>query len=184
MELSQIFEFHEIMEKNNLIMTYEGEFNQDITKSVLSMTERNLTNDNVDAGVKKKVYNIMVEALQNICKHQYVDEFDRKSAIFLVGENTESYFVVSGNSIAVDKINLVKDKLDLINSKNKEELKQLYKEARLSSTVSDVGGAGLGFIDMARKSEHKLEYQFDKISDDIHYFSLLTKISKNASNES
>jgi hypothetical protein len=48
---------------------------------------------------------------------------------------------------------------------------------RLASTISEVGGAGLGFIDMARKSENKLSYSFDKINDRISFFTLMTMVS-------
>ncbi len=181
MELKYVYEFHQVMNENNLIMIYEGEFNQDITKSVLSMTERNLTNDGVEPGVRKKIYNVMVEALQNICKHQHVDGIDYKTAIFMVGETKDDYMVISGNPIVNKNVEGVKAKLDLVNSKDKDGLKQLFKELRLNSTVSEVGGAGLGFVDMARKSENKLHYQFDNLTENVSYFTLFTKISKLAS---
>jgi Family of unknown function (DUF6272) len=185
MEVPSIHEFHLLMEQHNLIMAYEGDFSQEITKSVLAMAERNLNSDQVDAGVKKKVYNVMVETLQNICKHQHVEDEAFKSAIFVVGETEHDFIVISSNPIEVQHIPTVKSKIDLINSKDKEGLKQLFKELRLASTVSEVGGAGLGFVDMARKSENKLKYQFGKVSTEpISYFTLLSTISKTPSKES
>ena len=50
-------EFYQLMKKNKVIMMYEGEFSQDITKSFLSMTEANLQTSNVSETVTKKVYN-------------------------------------------------------------------------------------------------------------------------------
>jgi hypothetical protein len=42
---------------------------------------------------------------------------------------------------------------------------------------SDTGGAGLGLIDMARKSGEKIDYSFDNI-DEIHcFYSLQIKIT-------
>ena len=185
MEASSIHEFHLLMEQNNLIMAYEGDFSQEITKSVLAMVERNLNNEQVDASVKKKVYNVMVETLQNICKHQHVEDEKSKNAIFLVGETEGDFIIISSNPIEVEHIPSVQSKIDLINSKDKDGLKQLFKELRLASALSKVGGAGLGFIDMARKSENKLKYQFGKITDEpISYFTLLSTISKTPSKES
>jgi hypothetical protein len=62
---------------------------------------------------------------------------------------------------------------------NADELKDLYKQARLNSRISDVGGAGLGFIDVARKTENKLDFGFYDIdSANYKYFTLKTQINK------
>ncbi len=87
--------------------------------------------------------------------------------------------MVTGNFIRNDKISLVKDKIDFINTLNKEELKEHYKTARLNSVISDVGGAGLGFIDMVRKSGNKLDYKFYETDADFSFFVLNSKISNN-----
>jgi predicted O-methyltransferase YrrM len=74
---------------------------------------------------------------------------------------------------------MVKDRIDQVNSLNAEELKALYKQARLNSRISEVGGAGLGFIDVARKTENKLEFAFFDIdSENYKYFTLKTQINK------
>lgn len=168
---------HKKMKEHNISLIYAGDFNQEIAKSVLSMTEKNFDSEGVDSSVKKKVFNIMVEALQNICKHQQTDINDENTTpIFIVGNDEEGVIVISGNPILNSKIQLVKDKIDKVNSLDKEGLKQFYKEARLNSTISEVGGAGLGFIDMARKSENKLDYSFEYINDSISFFILKSKV--------
>ncbi len=177
-DLNRIVDFHKLMDVKNVVLIYEGEFNQEITKGVLSMSEQNFSGDVVAMNVKKKVFNVMVEALQNICKHQYVDNALPKKAIFIIGENESDIFVMTGNAIKESAIDILKQKLDLINSLDKEGLKALYKDLRVKATISDVGGAGLGFVDMARKSENKLDYKIEPLNDGIHYFSLICKISK------
>ena len=57
---------HQMMLKNNVILVYEGEFTQEITKSVLAMAERNMDSVGEESGIKRKVFNVMVECLQNI----------------------------------------------------------------------------------------------------------------------
>jgi hypothetical protein len=65
--------------------------------------------------------------------------------------------------------------LDEINSLDKDGLKSLYKEIiKSSSGLTDKGGAGLGFVDMARKSGQKLVYKFQDIDDQTSFFSLKT----------
>ena len=52
------------------------------------------------------------------------------------------------------------------------------KEIIKNTNLSDKGGAGLGFVDMARKSGQKLEYGFRDLDQDYAFFSLLTKIAR------
>ncbi len=185
--IKSVFDFYDIMDRNNLIMVYEGYFNQEITKSVLAMTERNFDSEGVDASVKKKIFNVMVEALQNICKHQDAakDADGETSSIFMIGYDEVNfiYTVISGNLINNDRIPGLKKKIDDINVLDKDGLKDLYKKARLASTISNVGGAGLGFIDMARKSGRKLEYSFDFVTPEVSFYTLAVRISSKKEEE-
>ena len=45
----------------------------------------------------------------------------------------------------------LKDKITQVNSLDKDGLKSLYKDVIKGGELSSKGGAGLGFIDMARK---------------------------------
>lgn len=179
--LSTLFDFYREMGKHNLQMIFEGEFNQDVTKYVLNVTEKSFDLEGIDSSVKKKVFNVMIESLQNICKHQYSamhkNSPDFLPAIFMIGMKDMDYFIITGNLVANEAVPGLKEKIDSINSQDKEGLKQLYKEARLRSKISDVGGAGLGLIDMARKSGNKLVYRFDPADQAVSFFSLMTNIS-------
>lgn len=176
-----IYNMFKLMLDNRLIIIYQGLFDQDIIKSMVSMTEKKLIQDNVDEGLRKKLFNIMVEGLQNICKHQLKSESRDHHPFLMVGEGEGCFHMSTGNLIANDKTAVIENKLNKINSLNKEELKEFYKQARLKSVISDVGGAGLGFIDMARKSGNKLEHKFYEVNDSHSFFILYTKIS-NSSN--
>lgn len=180
-DISFLHEFYDLMCENNITMIYEGEFSQDITKSVLSMTENSFNINNIDEAVKKKVYNIMMEALQNICKHEFkgtLDGLPNSESLFMISLSENDYKIITGNAIDEKIIPIVKEKIDQVNSLDADGLKQLYKEARLNSTISEVGGAGLGFIDIARKSGNKISYHFYPLQDNIHYFTQMVTITK------
>jgi hypothetical protein len=179
--IRELHDLYKNMLDQDLQMIYEGEFTQEITKTVLSLTEKSLERDGVESTVKKKVFHVMVEGLQNICKHQYgaLDKTDANfaPAIFMVGRKSDHFIVVTGNLIGQKSVEPLQRKIDQINSLDADGLKALYKEARLQSTISDVGGAGLGLIDIARKSKNQLVYRFDPINDNVSFFSLMTQIS-------
>jgi hypothetical protein len=179
--MKYIYELHKTMLAKNLILVYEGEFTQEITKSVLSMAERNMDSMGEESSIKRKVFNVMVECLQNIVKHG--EDFNplnekKQTAIFMIGKLDDEYVITSGNPVKNDVVGILTEKLDQINSLDKEGLKALYKDIIKSTEISEKGGAGLGFVDMARKSGQKLEYDFTKINDEHSFFSLKTTISR------
>jgi hypothetical protein len=176
MESINIYGLFTSMMHQNITTIYHGNFDQDMIKSVLGMTERKLKQEKVDESIKKKLFNIMIEGLQNIAKHQLeVDHYHHP--FLMIAHDPDNYHVVTGNFIANDKIETLKGKIDKINSLSREELKEYYKEARLSSVISSVGGAGLGFIDMARKSGNKLNYNFYEMNNEHSLFILQNTIS-------
>lgn len=177
------YQLHNIMRENDLILAYEGEFTQEITKSVLLMTEKNMDSTGEEGNIKRRVFKVMVECLQNIVKHseESKDSFQDEhlsNAVFMIGKQDNSYYLTSGNYIQNDNIEIVKKKLEQVNGLDKDGLKVLYKDTIKNTEISKKGGAGLGFIDMARKSGNKLEYDFLKENDEVSFFVLKTKISR------
>lgn len=180
--MKYIYDMHQMMLSNNIILVYEGEFTQEITKSVLAMAERNMDSIGEESGIKRKVFNVMVECLQNIVKHgdeKSTGEININTAIFMIGKHEESYIITSGNPIKNEHVDELRGKLDEINSLDKDGLKKLYKEIIKGGTgLTEKGGAGLGFVDMARKSGQKLEYGFESIGEGHSFFSLKTTVPR------
>jgi len=121
-----------------------------------------------------------VEGLQNITHHQEEiandKEFEEYPGIFAIQKNGDKYFISTGNIVANDKIDSLKSKLDVINSLSPEELKKFHREILSNGNISDKGGAGLGLIEMSRKSGNKLLYSFEHLNDQYTYFYLQTLI--------
>lgn len=176
--LRHFFDFHEIMKKNEVILVYAGDFSQDLTKTLLAFTEKKFSIDELEDLVRRKIFNIMVEMLQNISKNAVDNDHSDEAPIFMIGESTEDYLLISSNKILNEKIPLLKNRLDEVNSLDSDGLKKLYKEVRLSGSFSKIGGAGIGIIDMARKSGNKLVYNFDSRDHECSMFSLLITVKK------
>ncbi len=64
-----IYDLHRTMMAQNLILVYQGDFTQESTKSILSMAERNLDASGEESSIKRKVFNVIAEALQNVVKY-------------------------------------------------------------------------------------------------------------------
>ncbi len=159
------------MEKNEVIVAYEGEFNPNTTKSVLLLAEQNLEKKVRIGPTKRKAFNIAVECLQNISTHSSTDVNTRNS-IFLIGKDGDDFYISSGNLIKSSKVKDLQRKLDQINNLDAVGLKQLHMQAIKESLArTDTDNAGLGLISMARKSGQKLDYQFEDIDKENSFFS-------------
>lgn len=179
--MKYVYDLHQTMLERNLILVYEGEFTQEITKSVLAMAERNMDSIGEESSIKRKVFNVMVECLQNIVKHSdTIEDKTQNSAIFMIGKHNNEYIITSGNAVKNDHVDDLKKKLEHINSLDKDGLKELYKEIIKSGSLSEKGGAGLGFVDMARKSGQGLEFGFEKLNSEYMFFSLQTRIPRSS----
>ena len=176
-----IYDLHRTMMSQKLILVYQGDFTQETTKSILAMAERNIDSSGEDASIKRKVFNVMVESLQNIVKHsdELVDgETHSHAAIFLIGRENNRYTIMAGNPIRKSNVAALDQKLHHINSLDKDGLKELYKEIIKNTTISEKGGAGLGFVDMARKSGGKIEFEFPEMSGDYCFFCLKVNVPR------
>ena len=154
----------------SLSYVYKGIFNPGLTDKILSLTETNMNITGEVPKTQKKVYFVMVESLQNITRHQDVNQIEENQAFFVIQNKNGNYHLTSGNVIEQSRIGELKSQLDKINSLNPDELKEHYKYVLQNTGMSEKGGAGLGLIEMARRSGNKLIYDFNSINDKLSYF--------------
>ena len=93
--------------------------------------------------------------------------------------NSNGYSITTGNYIQTDRKPTFESRLNRINSLEKDELKQLYKEVLNTEGRSEKGGGGLGMIDIARKTGEKLNYAFAPYNDEYSFFSLNINVEEN-----
>ena len=172
--LSDGIELHNTMRKESILMIYKGDFSHGTIMPMLKMIEENMDKQMEKLLVKKKVYLILVEALQNICRHGK-EHNGIRDAIFMIGRNGPKYVISTGNFIDSGNAALLKAKLDRVNSLNKEELSTLYKK-ELKEGRSSETGAGLGIIDMARESSEKLLFDIKELDKGSSFYSLNIRV--------
>ena len=164
------------MEQDNVMLSFKGNVTSELLTSVLQIMESKMERLNEPSKVRKKVYNILVEALQNLYHH--LDKLPNTTpkghgtVIFMIGKNDDGYSVFTGNYIKNENADKLKSRLEKINSLDPEELKAYYKEVLNNGMMSEKGGGGLGMIDIARKSGQKLDYDFQKIDSEFSFYSL------------
>ena len=169
------------MEKNNVLLSFKGAINDGLIDAIVELVERKLHLNEESSKVRKKVFNILIECLQNLFHHNAkLDQEikDQTAVVVMIAKNIEGYSIVTGNLINDVKVESFKEKLEEINSLDRQGLKELYKSVLKQGEFSDAGGAGLGLIDIGRKSGEKLEYGFIPFDENYSFFSLNVKINQ------
>jgi hypothetical protein len=182
-KLGFIFKLFKAMQKDNLNYIYRGVFTAKITDNILALAESNLVKKEDPRALKRKVYNVMVEGLQNITKHQadIDEEVESNNGVFVLKKEHAKYFITTGNLIENDNIENLTEQIEQVNKLDKDELKAYHRQVLVDGKISSKGGAGLGLIDMARKSGNKLLYAFEKVDEKYSYFYLHTEIPSTSS---
>jgi hypothetical protein len=150
----------------NTILFYKGNVDSDVINQVLDTVEDKMVAVNEQSKLRKKVYNVLVESLQNLYHHvdKVPDDFEDQTAerygLLVVKKVDDGYRIITGNFVHAENLEKLEEKIKRINRSSHEEIKELYKFILNHQRISAKGGGGLGLVDIARKTGNKLEYSF------------------------
>ncbi|MBI5539506.1 MAG: hypothetical protein HY951_05565 [Bacteroidia bacterium] len=180
--LSLLKEFEPTVLISNTILFYEGEVNHEITKALTFTTEKHLIDNAENRMIQKKLFNVMIECLQNIDKHALefavTENYLTKKGAILVAEYPDSYCILAGNPVDKKQMEALTVIINNLQSRKKEDLRHLYKKQLENGMLSEKGGAGLGFIDMSRKTGNPLHFAFFPLEGELSFFALKITITK------
>ena len=173
-----IDDYYKEMNTGEIILAYKGSISSELITNVLEVIDAKLEDLIVKKSIKKKLYNVLVESLQNLYHH--IDDlpdssdgkFDIHFGIFVVSKEGDHYKVSTGNFIKNEKIHPLKQRLERIKSLSKDELKALYKNILNHQDFTQKGGVGLGLIDMAKRTNGNIDYQFNDYNKHYSFFNL------------
>jgi hypothetical protein len=156
--------FFNLLKGDNQCILYSGNFNDDVTDRVIQLAEHNINLQNEKVKIKKRVSYLLAECFQNIIRHgnfkESNDQLKDNVGFFMTRNSKGKYYITSGNLIDNKHVDKLERQLQQLNNLNQEELKLLYRKVITEGEMSEKGGAGLGLIDMARKSGRKIGYKF------------------------
>lgn len=181
--LEFVYDFYQGIRTHEITLAYEGEMNHQLMKVFTGIALGRMSEEEEQQQVQKKVYHVMIECLQNIAKHAFrtnrETQSDLNHGILIISKNSHNYLITTGNIIEIDRTEYLNDLLEKINSLNKVELDELYKSQLKKGRLSDKGGAGLGFIDIKRKTGQNLEFHFLPVSKSHSFFLFTSSIIRN-----
>lgn len=99
--------------------------------------------------VRKRLFNVLVEGLENV--HHHAGDDHRSSAFAVLVDAGDGYRLVMGNSMPVAMAALLTHRVEVLNSMDEADLKQHFMLMLGNDSRTERGGAGLGLLTMARK---------------------------------
>ncbi len=179
--MPDIYALYRQLEQDQVMLSFKGSFTPELLTGMLHIVESKLAHE-TPVRVKKKVFNVLVECLQNL--YQHIDSElpaslnpTAGSGIFMIGKKEAHYFILTGNFIPSENVQLLRQQIDEVNGMNRDQLRKHHRSVLNNGQVSFKGGGGLGIIDIARKSGQKLEYRFLPADQRHSFFSLHVKIT-------
>ncbi len=171
-----LYDFYQHFNKDDLTLAYYGSFSDAITDKIIELSEEYLVKSNLGK-FKNKVGFLVAECFQNVTRHGGLKDPDKlfsqsKNAFFIRIKNNICY-VSSVNSVSDEIIPRLSQKIEHLNKLDRKSLDLLHKMVLEEGGLSEKGGAGLGLIEMARKTGQKLYYSFEPISNNQSYFYIM-----------
>lgn len=163
------FDLYQLIRDENILISYIGEVSFDIINVLIKMVRQALGEN--EKFPTKKIYGITVECLENVNRHG-VNQNVLTDCVFVLSRKDKSFFVTTGNYVKSEYIEGIKESLEEINSMDLEGKKKFYKENLIKGKISEKGGAGIGLIDVAIKSELPLNYRFVEVDNSKAFFVL------------
>ena len=175
-----LYNYKQGLEKDGIIFSFSGPMSHEIIEGIGSAIRVKIgEGENGDKKAALKVFAIFVEQVENVINYSVEKDSEDSQLSFgivVIGRKDNSFFISGGNKIDNDKIEKLDNNLKKLAKMNKNELKAYYKEKRKADKEDDSKGAGIGFIEMARKSTKPIEYTFEKINSKHSFFTIKISI--------
>lgn len=180
-DTNMTYKMFETMKQHKAMVTYHGEFTFESINNILLYARRDIKMRNVAKRTYKKVYSVLVEALENILRHGVEKEYNTRTTdgVFILYKTESGFTIKTGSLIRNNDIAKLKAEINDVSNKNIKQLKEAYRDQLRNGAISSKGGAGIGLIDMAIKANKDLSFNLFEIDEKTSFFELTINISQN-----
>lgn len=161
---------------DELCFAYSGEFHDQHTGRLIEIGEAAMEGNSVARGARQRLAYVMVEAYQNIIRHRarLPDVLARAHgrSLFLLRVHGGAQQVIAMNPVPVGERAGLEEGLAGLVGLDPVGLKERFLNKLSQEGMSERGGAGLGLIEMARRSGQDLKHRITALDQDHLLFLL------------
>ncbi|HNR53590.1 MAG TPA: SiaB family protein kinase [Flavobacteriales bacterium] len=175
MDPAHVLALYERFAGDRSTFLYGGAFLDEHTARLINMQEEHLESEGASRVTRGKLTFVLVEAYQNIVRHRVKDAAMLKGAghgLFLLRSAGTSHEVTAMNAVAGAEVEALQKALDRLSGLDLGEMKRLFLRGLQNEARTERGGAGLGLVEMARRSGNPLRHAFTRIDERYQLFAL------------
>ncbi|MBD3638988.1 MAG: hypothetical protein HUJ25_16660 [Crocinitomicaceae bacterium] len=165
--LKLLSQLRKCFKEDSISLFYHGDFDDVITDKMIALISQE--------GAKKIRGNLafsIAESFQNVVRHKNSFLGDGNENVFGLRGRRDYMHIFSSNLIVEEVKQILIDKIEEVNAKDKQELKELYMHILETGEINEKGGAGMGLVEMTRRSGNPLQYEFHEVDQDVYSFNL------------
>jgi hypothetical protein len=171
-----IFELRKSLIDGNILICFNGPFSHSIIEEIGTAVKRYLESDSASSSATTDVFAAFVELAQNLQAYTAALRGIEGGAGYdagtlAIGRAGDRYYLSSGNAVKREDIEVLTQRLEELQGMDKDALKGFYKR-RLREPRAGSAGAGLGLIDLARRSSGPFSYSIRDLDARFGFFSL------------
>jgi hypothetical protein len=154
------------MSESGVFLEYHGLMDYNVLDSLLKKLKKTCEFRDLNKTTCKRVYSVVVECLENICKHaEFISSDDPEmSSNITVRKQNDKIIINAGNPVTASDKENISTRLDNLNKSDEMTLKKIYENKIRSKLEINEKCAGLGFIYMVLKSGNKIIYSFKPLT--------------------
>jgi hypothetical protein len=185
----QLMETRAMLHRQGVIFAYSGYVTEPVLSGVGEALKQKLAIDDADTKTLRSVFAVFVEQMQNIIRYSAeraranlppaADQralMELRYGILTIGKEGDDYVVCAGNLVERPDVERLRARLSRIRDMSKDELKALYKEQLRAEPEAGSKGAGLGFMEIARRASKPIEFDFADVDATYAFFALKASI--------
>jgi hypothetical protein len=176
---TDLLEFYTNMEAARILFAFKGTISQNMLTQ-LSVVLRQQAQEEPQMQI---LFGIFIEMTQNVRHYSAEQALDAAQqpygvGVITVSEENEVYSISSGNAVSRATAERLAQACHDLNAMDKSALNHLYKQRLLGDPPEGSKGAGVGLIEIARRSDYPLQFHIRDYKQDLMFFILNARINK------
>jgi len=170
-----LYDLRDEFNKSGVMMCFNGPFCHSIIEEIGKAMRNHLAADNIAQASLMEVFAVYIELAQNVRNYLTLREITRPdvaSSIITIGRRGEGYVVSSGNAVLNADVEMLCSRIDEVNAMTRDEIKIQYRKQMRCKVKPAALGAGLGFLDIAKRSTEKMTYSVRDLDTASKFFTL------------
>jgi hypothetical protein len=183
-----LYRLRDLLRQRRIMFCYSGYVNERVLGGVGEALKQKMVIEEADTKTLRSVFAVFVEQMQNIIRYSAEKEPESADAnrgeppleirygVIAIGQSDEGFCVEAGNLVMKEDVADLRARLEQIRGADRAGLKALYKEKLKAPQEAASKGAGVGFIEIARRASKPIEFDFMEVDEAYAFFMLRAQI--------